>query len=74
MANSSAHEKKKRYIIIYQDERWHYRAKRWQRRVFARCMLLEQNYLSANSNTDLSDLSFVGRCDILVYQMRHEVM
>ena len=26
------------------------------------------------SNTDLSDLSTVGACDILVYQMRHRVM
>ena len=26
------------------------------------------------SNTDLSDLSTVGSCDIFVYQMRHRVM
>ena len=26
------------------------------------------------SNTDLSDLSTVGTCDIFVYQMRHRVM
>ena len=26
------------------------------------------------SNTDLSDLSTVGTCDIFVYQMRHGVM
>ena len=26
------------------------------------------------SNTDLSDLSIVGTCDIFVYQMRHRVM
>ena len=26
------------------------------------------------SNTDLSDLSIVGICDIFVYQMRHKVM
>ena len=26
------------------------------------------------SNTDLSDLSTVGTCDIFVYQMRHTVM
>ena len=29
---------------------------------------------SISSNTDLSDLSTVGTCDILVYQMRHRVM
>ena len=26
------------------------------------------------SNTDLSDLSIVGTCDIFVYQMRHKVL
>ena len=26
------------------------------------------------SNTDLSDMSIAGTCDILVYQMRHKVM
>ena len=26
------------------------------------------------SNTDLSDFSIVGTCDIFVYQMRHKVM
>ena len=26
------------------------------------------------SNTDLSDLSTVGTCDIFVYQLRHRVM
>ena len=26
------------------------------------------------SNTDMSDLSTVGTCDIFVYQMRHRVM
>ena len=26
------------------------------------------------SNTDLSDLSTVGTCDIFVYHMRHRVM
>ena len=26
------------------------------------------------SNTDLSDLSIVGTCDIFVYQMRHKVI
>ena len=26
------------------------------------------------SNSDLSDLSTVGTCDIFVYQMRHRVM
>ena len=26
------------------------------------------------SNTDLSDLSTVGTCDIFVYRMRHRVM
>ena len=29
---------------------------------------------STLSNTDLSDLSTVGTCDIFVYQMRHRVM
>ena len=39
---------------------------------------LEQWSLSSTgsilSNTDLSDLSTVGTCDIFVYQMRHRVM
>ena len=29
---------------------------------------------SISSNTDLSDLSIVGVCDIFVYQVRHGVM
>ena len=29
---------------------------------------------SIYSNTDLSDLSTVGTCDIFVYQMHHRVM
>ena len=32
------------------------------------------SYREHFSNTDLSDLSIVGTCGILVYQMRHEVM